>query len=165
MSKKYRSSDYSKNKYSEGVVYTFVDGTEVEIKISSVMESDSNVTIDKFKKLKTVSDEIFKSDVDGDDLYSKYVKTTYETIDGGSWVTTKSLEEEYFNKIEDELFETKLERFMNTKLTRKQKRRLEMLLDGKTLNEIADFENCSHQNISASRIAIQKKYKKFFNKI
>ena len=52
MSKKFNFNAYSVNKYSEGIVYTFADGTVVEIKLSTVMESDSSVTLEKFQKLK-----------------------------------------------------------------------------------------------------------------
>ena len=31
MAKNYRKSDYAKNKFSEGIVYTFNDGSEVEL--------------------------------------------------------------------------------------------------------------------------------------
>lgn len=164
MSKKYNFNAYAVNKYSEGIVYTFVDGTVVEIKLSSLMESDKNITLEKFQELKNASDAIFKADDKAENLKSKYERFSYETIEDSSWIATKSPENIYFEKLEDELYNAKLERFKNTKLTKKQKRRFEMLLDGKTLNEIADYEGCTHQNISASRIAIQKKYNKFFKK-
>ena len=164
MSKKFNFNAYSVNKYSEGIVYTFADGTVVEIKLSTVMESDSSVTLEKFQKLKCVSDAILKAYDKAENLQSKHEKISYETIEDSPWIATKSPEDIYFEKLEDELYDAEVERFMNTKLTKKQKMRFKMLLDGKSINEIARFENCSQQNISASRIAIQKKYKKFFNK-
>ena len=164
MSKKFNFNAYSVNKYSEGIVYTFSDGTVVEVKLSTVMESDSSVTLEKFKKLKDVSDAILKAYDKAENLQSKYERTSFETIEDRPWIATKSPEDIYFEKLEDELYEAKVERFMNTKLTKNQKRRFKMLLEGKSIKEIARFENCSQQNISASRIAIQKKYQKFFNK-
>ena len=164
MARNFKNSDYAKNKYSEGVVYTFVDGTEVEIKLSTAMEADSNVTVEKFQELKNVSDAIFEADDNSDDLYSKYVKTTYETIEDGAWLATKSLEEEYFDRLEDEALNEKVKRFANTKLTENQRRRFWLLLEGKSQAEIAAIEKCTQQNISASQKAIQKKFKKFFNK-
>lgn len=164
MAKNYRKSDYAKNKYSEGIIYTFVDGTEIEITYSAVMEADSSMSQEKFEDLKRISDAIFKEDVEGDDVYSKHVKTTYEQIEGGEWLSTKSFEHEYFEKQEDDLRVRRLLNFIDTQLSETQKRRLKLYMSGLSSVKIAEKEGCNQNAVWKSINQAKEKIEKFLMK-
>ena len=164
MAKNFKKSDYAKNKFSEGIVYTFVDGSEVEISFSAIIEENPNLTQEKFEELKKVSDEIFKIDEQGNDVYSKHVKTTYEEIDGGSWLATKSFEDTYFDEQDDMHKVASLLKFIESELTDTQKRRLKLFMSGMSGVNIAKLEGKSQHVVWKSINQAQNKIIKFLEK-
>ena len=56
--KNYRKSDYALNKFSEGIVYQFSDGT-LEISMADYLRDNPDKTEADFLELKALSDEIY----------------------------------------------------------------------------------------------------------
>ena len=56
--KNYRKSDYALNKFSEGIVYQFSDGT-LEISMEDYLRDNPDKTEADFLELKALSDEIY----------------------------------------------------------------------------------------------------------
>ena len=56
--KNYRKSDYALNKFSEGIVYQFSDGT-LEISMADYLRDNPGKTEADFLELKAISDEIY----------------------------------------------------------------------------------------------------------
>ena len=164
MAKNFKKSDYAKNKFSKGIVYTFVDGSEIEISFSSILKENPNMTQEKFEELKRISDEIFKIDEQGNDVYSKHVKTTYEEIDGGSWLATNSFEDEYFAAKDDMQKVIRLIKFIDSELTETQKRRLKLFMNGMSGVNIAKLEGKSQHVVWKSINQAQNKIIKFLEK-
>ena len=60
--KNYRKSDYALNKFSEGIVYQFSDGT-LEISMADYLRDNPDKTEADFLELKALSDEIYLEQV------------------------------------------------------------------------------------------------------
>lgn len=60
--KNYRKSDYARNKFSEGIVYQFSDGT-LEISMADYLRDNPDKTEADFLELKALSDEIYLEQV------------------------------------------------------------------------------------------------------
>lgn len=60
--KNYRKSDYALNKFSEGIVYQFSDGT-LEISMADYLRDNPDKTEADFLALKALSDEIYLEQV------------------------------------------------------------------------------------------------------
>jgi DNA-directed RNA polymerase specialized sigma subunit, sigma24 homolog len=60
--KNYKDSDYALNKYSEGIVYKFADRI-VEITLSVYLAENPDKTVEDFRKLKALSDEMYHEQV------------------------------------------------------------------------------------------------------
>ena len=60
--KNYHKSDYALNKFSEGIVYQFSDGT-LEISMADYLRDNPNKTEADFWELKALSDEIYLEQV------------------------------------------------------------------------------------------------------
>lgn len=60
--KNYKESDYALNKYSQGIVYKFVDGA-LEVTLEDYLRDNPDKTEDDFAELKALSDEIYHEQV------------------------------------------------------------------------------------------------------
>lgn len=60
--KNYKESDYALNKYSQGIVYKFVDGA-LEVTLEDYLRDNPDKTEEDFAELKALSDEIYHEQV------------------------------------------------------------------------------------------------------
>lgn len=60
--KNYKESDYALNKYSQGIIYKFVDGT-LEVTLEDYLRDNPDKTEDDFSELKALSDQIYHEQV------------------------------------------------------------------------------------------------------
>ncbi|MDE7247444.1 MAG: sigma-70 region 4 domain-containing protein [Lachnospiraceae bacterium] len=60
--KNYKESDYALNKYSQGIVYKFVDGA-LEVTLKDYLRDNPDKTAEDFAELKALSDEIYHEQV------------------------------------------------------------------------------------------------------
>ena len=97
MAKNYRQSNYALNKYSTGIVYKYVDESVTEIRFEDISATDPTFTEEAFDELKEISNELYHKEAASDELYYKYIKATLDGEDAGNWVSTKTLEEEFFD--------------------------------------------------------------------
>lgn len=56
--RKYQNSDYTVNKFSNGIVYQFADGC-VEITLADYLKANPDKTEQDYVQLKAISDEIY----------------------------------------------------------------------------------------------------------
>lgn len=138
--KNYRKSDYALNKFSEGIVYQFSDGT-LEISMEDYLRDNPAKTEADFLELKALSDEIYLEQI------------RLETAQGNKTVSVTGLEETVAHPapslddayvIADEHRRIKLavdKLFLCGKLTSKQKERfVRHFFAGTSLRKIASDE-------------------------
>ena len=163
MAKNYRGSNYAMNKYSTGIVYKYADESITEIRFEDISAADPTFTEEAFNELKEISNELYHKEAKSDELYYKYVKATLDGEDAGNWVSTKTLEEEFFEQIENKQIKKELKTILFTRLTENQRRRLLLnVLKGLTERQIAELELVDRRAVHDSIEAARKKLKKFF---
>ena len=163
MAKNYRKSNYGMNKYSKGIVYKYADESITEIRFEDISATDPTFTEEAFKELKAISNELYHEEDVSDMHYYKYIKATLDGEDAGNWVSTKTLEEEFFEQIENIQIKKELHTILLTRLTENQRRRLLLhVLKGLSERQIADLELVDRRAVHDSIEAARKKIKKFF---
>jgi hypothetical protein len=105
----------------------------------------------------------------GDDdtiVYNDFAKYLCKTFDNFSEILDYKGEDFADTVATDDVLlhkesESNMERFMST-LTLKQRRRLEMRLEGKNIRQIAQEEKADYKSVKETFLQIQKKFKLFF---
>ena len=157
--KDYRKSDYSLNKNTKGIVYRNADGSKLEITFEKIAEGDPKFTYEDFEKLKVFSDQIYLEQVKSENNYSYYVKASTDAVTNSSWLITDPLENEIFG---NELPSVeKIRKIAEKHLTKIQKRRLFMYLEGLSTVKIAEIEGCYQNAVWESLQLAVKKIKKY----
>ncbi len=159
--KDYNKSDYAINKYSKGIVYKFVDGSTLEVTFEMIAEGDPNFTQEKFEELKNKSDAIYHEIQKGDAKYEDHIETSTNTSETVEKLKTKSLEDAFFKKYDDIVFDTKFRKLIDTKLTPTQRRRVLMRIEGLSTPEIANIEGCNQNAIWECLKYAKEKISKF----
>ncbi|MDR0917909.1 MAG: hypothetical protein LBM93_01455 [Oscillospiraceae bacterium] len=165
-------TDWTANKNSKAIVYSFTDGTKIEVTLADFLKdcnTDEEIKrkTDDFHRHKISSDEMFcREDLDN----AENDRNTLPLFEWSDKLTTKTLEEEIFAEIEKgerefykrriAMLREKLPILMD-KLTSVQYRRLQMYkIEGLPLRDIAKIEGVSFQAIKQSIDYIEKKIKK-----
>jgi len=150
-----KKSDYALNKKNkEAIVFRNAAGGLIHL------TKDEFASEEEFAKWKEWSDDQYRQEYNAGQSYKRLRKKMRE----------QALTDEYAKSAEQILLKGLHDREqqafivkIKACLTEKQFRRLWLYyVEGKTEQQIADIENISHQNISKSIKAAEKKLKKFF---
>ncbi|MDR1703665.1 MAG: RNA polymerase subunit sigma-24 [Clostridiales bacterium] len=165
--KNFTDSDYALNKHSEGIVYSFVDGSKVTVTLENYLAENPDKTADDFRRLKELSDgDYLERDRDG---YRKSWKDMpldilADTLHCSAPSPETDVIEAPLEK-ERQITRFALAKKAWYKLTEVQRRRYRMYhVDGLTMREIAEREKTSHVAVVYSLEQADKKIKKFLNK-
>ena len=163
--KNYRKSDYALNKFSEGIVYQFFDGT-MEISMADYLRDNPGKTEADFLELKAISDEIYLE------------QTRLETAQGNKIISTDELEESvahpapslddrYIKADENRRVKLAVDKlFQCGKLTPKQKDRfVRHFFAGVSLREIASDEGVHFTSVDECIRRAVDKLRVYFNEI
>ena len=163
--KNYRKSDYALNKFSEGIVYQFSDGT-LEISMADYLRDNPGKTEADFLELKAVSDEIYLEQV------------RLETAQGNKTVSMTGLEDTVAHPapslddgyiMADEKRRVKLavdKLFLCGKLTPKQKERfIKHFFAGVSLRKIASDEGVHFTSVDECIHRAVDKLRAYFKEI
>jgi hypothetical protein len=168
--KNFADSDYALNKYSEGIVYRFVDGTKFTCTLSAYLAENPGKTEDDFQALKKLSDSVYLDQVTDENAQTKKNIPLNEL--SVSMRYTPSPEDLHIGVIEAReeserhVRRTELSRRALALLTEKQHRRyLLHHVDGKTLRCIADIEGVGFTKIQKSIEAAEQKIRKFLGQL
>jgi len=175
-------SDYSLNKKTDDIVYSFADGKEIRYRktdgkvyiitdsVTMTEVSEKEMSADEFDRIKAISNE----DYHEDEKHSKRITRENVSINKlmeTACVADKSAEQEYFNYLDMLKAPPQIRTMENAIaildkcLTETQKRRfLLMFYNCKSSYEIAELENRDHKSILESINAVHKKLTKYFSK-
>jgi len=161
-----KNSDYALNRYSEGIVYRFADGTQIEITLADFLTENPNKTESDFLAIKDFSDGIYHTQdracnaqtkknisIDGIDEALLYLEPSPEEllIDAFDAREEAKLRQERLN----------IACHILDKLTEKQRRRyLLHIVDGLSTWQIAEIESTNQKSVYESLQAAEKKIKK-----
>ncbi len=159
MSKDYRKSDYGINKYSEGIVYRYADGSSLTITFEMIAAGNPAFTQDDFDKIKAFSDDFYHREAKAECNQSYYVKSSLN--ENGDWLATQPLEAELFEKWDKHLYMAKAYEAINSILTPIQRKRLLLHINGLTTRQIAEIEGNTQTAIWKSITAATAKIKKY----
>jgi hypothetical protein len=167
--KHYKKSDYALNKYSEGIVYQFVDGT-VEVTLADFLTGNPGKTAADFAALKALSDGIYLEQVQSENSKTRLNSGAY-----GLEVTKVAIQNHTDDLSIDSIDgQAEAERLCQRcvlakqaldKLTTIQRRRYLMHhVKGMTIREIAKKEGAFFTTIHQCLQAAEKKIKKILEK-
>jgi DNA-directed RNA polymerase specialized sigma24 family protein len=163
-----KQNDWLRNKDSKAIVYQLAGGTTVEVTLEVFLKSDSKLTAEDFKKLKSVSDKLFKDDDDGELEKERNELPLFEWSDA---LAAPTEDKKLLDHIAHKDYLERRKKLIPLKdkvldiLTPTQRRRyLLHYADGLTENRIAEVENATQQSINDSLQAAQKKINKFLAK-
>ena len=158
-------SFYAMNKGKRGVVYPLDKNTYLEITFEICKKDDPNITFEKFNEIKEYSDEQYKEQLNGDNREHYYSPISLDLNIDSDWMATLSLEDEYFSEDKEPIPTIEEVKAAAKKiLTKKQKRRFYMFLNGLNTIKIAEIEDCTQNAVWESLQYSFKKIKKFFSK-
>ena len=165
----YQDSDYALNKYSEGIVYRFSDGSTLTVALGDYLAENPDKTEADFQALKEASDDIYYRQ-DRDESSRAKKNLSFDGLEETALRYSPSPEETMIAAI-DALEDTERRRDRLSvaknaldKLTEVQRRRYLMnVVDGLTTREIAEKEGISHQSVIECLAGAEKKIKKFVN--
>ncbi len=173
-----RNSDWSLNKGTDDIVYSFLDGTtkrfrKIDGRVYEVTESaitcktttmtpTDEISAKQFDELKRWSDENYQAE----DRYEVHhsrgqvpLELVENTMEASAGFLLEEEKDEDFRTLENALLILDA-----LKLTDAQRRRFEMAVRGMTTREIAAAEECSQPCIVESLAAVEKKIKNYFLK-
>ena len=163
----YQDSDYALNKYSEGIVYRFSDGSTLTVTLGDYLAENQDKTNADFQALKEASDDIYYWQ-DRDESSRSKKSLSFDGLEETALRCSPSPEETMIAAIDAvEEAVRRRERLLVAKnaldkLTEVQRRRyLLCVVDGLTTREIAAMEGVGHTKIQKSLDAAEKKIKKF----
>ena len=158
--KNYRDNHYALNKYSEGIVYKFVDGI-VEITLEEYLCDNPDKTEADFEELKAMSDEIYYQQ-DRQEHRTNRLNISMDKIKDKVAEATLPMDVELIRKEEErKALEAAKKLLHSGKLTPIQQRRfLLYFFEGLTTRQIAKLEGVRQQTVWNSLMWAQKKIKK-----
>lgn len=163
MAYNYKKSNYGLNKNSKGIVYRYADGNITEITFEKISATDPTFTEEAFEELKKISKELYHDELISDHHYFNYVTATINGENAENWIATKTLEDELFERIENQQIKKELRTILFTRLTENQRRRLLLnVIKGLSEREIAEMELVDRRAVHDSIEAARKKIKKYF---
>lgn len=160
----YNESDYALNKFSEGIVYKFADGSKHTIMLEDYLSANPDKTAEDFAQLKAMSDEVYHQQDLGDTGYGKR-KRTFDMLPEQKHPTTVSLDVELINKADGQAALKAAKALFNSgKLTEIQRRRFVLhFYQGLSTRQIGELEKVSHIAVHKSIRLATEKMKTFFN--
>ena len=167
--KNYKDSDYALNKFSEGIVYRFTDSV-IEITLSDYLSENPEKTVEDFRKLKALSDEIYLDQAQNEDKKTRR-NTSLEQVEEILICKRPTPEQEVLmalNECEESIRENKqleVAKLSLQTLTPIQRRRYLMChVYGLSMRQIADIEGVGHSKIQRSLDAAKNKICEFLSK-
>jgi len=164
--KNYTNSDYALNKYSEGIVYKFADGTTVTYTLADFLAENPGKTEADFRALKEFSDNDYLTTDRADNAQTKK-NSPFDELDETTLCRSPSPEDLYIAEINEcEEAERRARRgelkdLALAKLTDVQRRRyLLHHVDGLSTWEIAKVEGVNQSKIMNSLTLADRKIKK-----
>lgn len=160
--KNYRDNHYALNKYSEGIVYKFVDGI-VEITLEEYLRDNPDKTEADFEELKAMSDEIYYQQ-DRQEHRTNRLNISIDKIKDKVAETTLPMDVELIRKEEErKVLEAAKKLLHSGKLTPVQRRRfLLYFFQGLSTRQIAKLEGVHQRAVWDSLMWAEKKLKKFY---
>jgi len=158
----FKKSNFAANKYKEGIVYHFVDGSTVEITLTDYLSDNPDKNERDFIELKELSDQIYYEQVLEENRYQRR-KTSLGKIEGKELFSTPSLYIQYEQRENiKRISETAAALVLDEKeLTEVQRRRFVLhFIEGFSYRKIADFENVHFTSVQESIEACIKKLNK-----
>jgi hypothetical protein len=161
--KNFQDGDYALNKHSDGIVYSFADGSKFTVTLADYLAENPSKTEDDFRKLKELSDGDYL-ERDRSAYRQTWKNTPLDALADTLFCSVSSPEADVIDEPE------KAQRLRNRvalaqkawdKLTEVQRRRYRMYhVEGFTEEKIAAIEGATHQAISKSLLWAEKKIKK-----
>ncbi len=158
----YKDSDYALNKYSQGIVYKFVDGI-VEVTQEKYLHDNPDKTEADFWELKALSDEIYYRQ-DRQEQRTSRLDVSMSGMEEITSATVPAIDTELIRKGEEEkALEAAKKLLHSRKLTPIQRRRfLLYFFEGLSTRQIAKLEGVHQRAIWDSLKWAEKKLKKFY---
>jgi len=161
----FTDSDYALNRYSENIVYKFLDGI-VEITKNVFLFENPDKTEDDFTFIKIVSDAIYHEQ-DRSGYRQTWKNTSFYDLDDLAFFAVSS-PEDYIVECEtnnfNSIFRRKIAKEIMKEMTKTQRRRYILHhVNGKTTREIAFKEGVSQAAVVYSLEQAQRKINKFLN--
>lgn len=160
--KNYRETDYALNKNRKGIVYRNPDGSTLEITFEKIAEGNPEFTYEDFMKLKAFSDQIYLKQAKAENNHSYYVKGSFDEVSDSVWLSTPSLEELFFCERKELPTMEEVKVATEKCLTKVQKRRFSLYLEGMTTVKIAEIEGCNQNAVWKSIQQSTKKLNFFY---
>ena len=162
----YKKTNYKLNKNDEGIVYKYANGKTAVLTYEKILETDPTFTEEKFKKFKELSDEMYHDEAKSDWMYNKYIKASTDDDIDLELIPTKSLEDDYFGRMDNSKKMKAVSAALRDKLTETQRKRFLLhALKKMTEREIAELEGVDrravHDSINSARKKLQKVLKSF----
>jgi DNA-directed RNA polymerase specialized sigma24 family protein len=156
----YKETDYAKNKYSHNIVYETASGT-VEITVTQYLNENPNKEEADFWELKALSDEVYRQQAKEEHTQTNRNARFDENIESGFFYFPSPQEILEFR--EERLREQRLVEELLFPLTPAQRRRLLCyVVEGMSLQEIADMENVNPSAVCRSIIEAKRKLRRRF---
>lgn len=163
--KNYRKSDYARNKFSEGIVYQFSDGT-LEISMADYLRDNPDKTEADFLELKALSDEIYLEQVRLETAQGNKTVSMTELEDTIAH-PAPSLDDSYIMADENRRIKLAVDKlFQYGKLTPKQKERfVRHFFVGVSLRKIASDEGVHFTSVDECIRRAVDKLRTYFKEI
>ena len=164
--KKYKKSDYSMNKYSDGIVYSFCNGSALEVTLEDYLTENPDKTEQDFKELKKLSDEIYLEQ-DRDEYNQTRKNITMCNMENLIDSTELPLNEAYIDMLDRQAAVSAFNRLLESgSLTEVQERRFRLyIINGLSMRKIAETEGVTYHAVALSIKEAKQALKKFFEKI
>jgi DNA-directed RNA polymerase specialized sigma subunit len=163
--KNFEDSDYALNKFSNGIVYRFMDEI-IEVTLADYLYENPDKTAADFAELKAISDLDYLNQVRRDNALSRK-STFFSDVTQDSFGLTNSLEEIIIEFTEQERYHQErlaIAAKALDKLTEVQRRRyIKHHIEGLSTRAIAESEGVNNSKVIKSLAAANKKIKKFLD--
>ena len=161
--KNYKENDYALNKYSQGIIYKFVDGV-LEVTLEDYLRDNPDKTEDDFLELKALSDEIYREQAVEEQRTGRLDISMEQVAEDELAVTISSLDEKQRKEEEGERALDAARRLLQSEvLTEVQRRRFILYyFQGFSIRRIAKLEGVHQRAVWDSLTWAEKKLKKFF---
>lgn len=160
----YNESDYALNKYSEGIVYKFADGSKHTIMLADYLKANPDKTAEDFAKLKAFSDEVYHEQVIVEHRTGR-LDVTINGLEETEQLATVSLDTELIHKADGQAAMKAAKQLLDSgNLTEIQRRRFVLhFFQGMSTRQIGAMESVSHIAVHKSIRLATEKMKTFFN--
>jgi hypothetical protein len=162
--KNFKNSDYALNKYNDGIVYRFTDGSRVTVTLERYLSENTDKTEADFVALKKLSDAIYLDQARAENAQTKK-NVPIHALEDGDHFRGVPLEEEFFGALDLKIAAEAFTRLLDDgALTEAQERRFRLrVLERLTYREIAAREGVAIRAAQQSVEAAKDKLKKYFN--